>query len=138
MGVYSGLRDLLSAGLIRRMPRLWAVEPFPRLGLVLAGARVQSEFAGQTAQFSIAGSTVTLQQKLAVERSGGGAVAVDDMDASKGVSALAGEGLWVEACAGACVAAVSTLRGQGQILASDHALLLLTAKGDRDTFDRLG
>lgn len=137
-GVYSGLRDLLSAGLIQHMPRLWAVEPFPRLSLVLAGARLQSEFAGQTVQFSIAGSTVTLQQKLAVEHSGGGAVAVNDLDASKGLSALADHGLWVELCAGSCVAALSTLRRKGLVLPSDHALLLLTAKGDRDTFDFIG
>lgn len=134
-GVYSGLRDLLTTGIIAHMPKLWAVEPFARLSQVLAGATVQSEFAGQTAQFSIAGSTVTLQQKLAVTRSGGGAVAVNDSDASRGVSAMASQGLWVELCAGAGVAALSTLRGLGQIAATDHALLLLTAKGDRDTFD---
>ncbi len=134
-GIYSGLRDMLATGLIAHMPKLWAVEPFERLSHVLAGAALQSEFAGQTAQFSIAGSTVTLQQKLAVTRSGGGAVAVNDADASKGARALASQGLWVELCAGAGLAALSTLRGLGQIAATDHALLLLTAKGDRDTFD---
>lgn len=134
-GVYSGLRDLMTAGLIQRMPRLWVVEPFGRLSLVLAGTCLQSEFAGQTAQFSIAGSTVTLQQKLAVQHSGGGAVVVNDRDASKGTSALASQGLWVEQCAGATVFALSTLLQQRQIQPTDHALLLLTAKGDRDTFD---
>jgi threonine synthase len=134
-GLYSGLRDLLAAGLIPRMPRLWAVEPFPRLSFVLAGASLQSEFVGQTAQFSIAGSTVTLQQKLAVEQSGGGVVVMNDVDAAKGVSQLAAQGLWVELCAGSCFSALASLCKQGQVLPSDHALLLLTAKGDRDTFD---
>jgi threonine synthase len=133
-GLYSGLRDLLGAGLIARMPKLWAVEPFPRLSRVLAGALLQAEFDGLTAQSSIAGSTVTLQQQLAVRQSGGGAVVVNDAEAAKGVSQLAAAGLWVELCAGACLAAVASLRRQEDIAPTDHALLLLTARGDRDSF----
>jgi len=131
-GLYSGLRDLLAAGLIARMPRLWVVEPFARLSQVLAGAPAQADFGGSTAQFSIAGSTVTLQQQIAVERSGGGAVVVGDADAARGVAALGAQGLWVELCAGACVGAAAQLRQQGRIAPEDHVLLLLTAKGDRD------
>ncbi len=134
-GIYSGLRDLLRGGLIAHMPRLWAVEPFPRLSRVLDGAPLQSEFSGDTAQFSIAGNTVTLQQKLAVQQSGGGAVAVGDAGAADGVSRLAAHGFWVELCAGACVGALKQLRKQGQIAPSEHALLVLTAKGDRDSFN---
>jgi threonine synthase len=134
-GLFSGLRDLLQAGLIARMPRLWAVEPFPRLSRVLEGARLQSEFSGRTAQFSIAGGTVTLQQALAVQRSGGGAVVVDDAGAIEGSAQLAAQGLWVELCAGACLGALAQLRARGEVEPSQHALLLLTAKGDRDTFD---
>jgi threonine synthase len=136
-GIYSGLRDQLQAGLIARMPRLWAVEPFPRLSRVLEGERLQSEFGGRTAQFSIAGSTVTLQQALAVQRSGGGAVMVDDAGAIEGSAQLAAQGLWVELCAGACLGALAQLRARGEIEPSQHALLLLTAKGDRDTFDSI-
>jgi threonine synthase len=132
-GLYSGLRDLLAAGLIAHMPRLWAVEPFPRLSRVLAGASLQSEFDGNTAQASTAGSTVTLQQQLAVRHSGGGAVVVNDREAALGVSQLATQGLWVELCAGACVGALASLRRQGEIAPSDHVLMLLTAKGDRDS-----
>jgi len=134
-GVYSGLRDLLQAGLISRMPRLWAVEPFPRLARVLGGESLQSDFAGQTAQFSTGGSTVTLQQALAVRRSGGGAVVVDDAGAIDGSAQLAAQGLWVELCAGACLSALAQLRARGEVAPSEHALLLLTAKGDRDIFD---
>jgi len=134
-GVYSGLRDLLQAGLIARMPRLWAVEPFPRLARVLGGEPLQADFAGQTAQFSTGGSTVTLQQALAVQRSGGGALVVDDAGAAEGSARLAAQGLWVELCAGACLSALAQLRARGEVAPSEHALLLLTAKGDRDTFD---
>jgi threonine synthase len=134
-GLYSGFRDLHSAGLVDRMPRLWAVEPFPRLARVLQGEPAQREFPGETAQFSIAGGTVTLQQVHAVRNSGGGAVVVDDVGAHRGASSLAREGLWVELCAGGSVSAVSQLLGGNRIARSDHVLLVLTAKGDRDPFD---
>lgn len=134
-GLYSGLRDLLAAGLIERMPRLWAVEPFARLSRVLEGASPQAEFAGHTAQFSIAGTTVTLQQCKAVQASGGGAIVVADAQAQWGAARLAAQGLWVELCAGSCVSALAQLLAQGCIAPRDHALLVLTAKGDRDPFD---
>lgn len=134
-GVFSGLRDLLAAGLIAQMPKLWAVEPFARLSRVLAGASLQSEFDGRTAQSSTAGSTVTLQQELAVRRSGGGAVVVTDAEAATGVSRLAAEGLCVELCAGASLAGLAHLRRQGAVAPCEHALLLLTARGDRERLD---
>ena len=134
-GIYSGFRDLHSAGLIDRMPRLWAVEPFPRLAKVRHGEAAQREFPGKTSQFSIAGGTVTLQQVHAAQRSGGGAVVVDDAGAHRGASSLARKGFWVELCAGAGVTAVSQLLGATTISRSDHVLLVLTAKGDRDPFD---
>jgi threonine synthase len=134
-GIYSGFRDLHAAGLIDHVPRMWVVEPFARLSKVLAGASAQQEFAGSTAQFSIAGGTVTLQQLQAVRASGGGAVVADDAQALRGADALARQGLWVELCAGATVAALSQLLAGKQIDPSEHALLVLTAKGDRDPFE---
>lgn len=134
-GIYSGFRDLHAARLIERVPKLWAVEPFARLSKVLAGAPAQQEFAGSTQQFSIAGGTVTLQQVHAVRASGGGAVVADDAQALRGADSLAREGLWVELCAGGTVAALSQLVASKQIDPSAHALLVLTAKGDRDPFE---
>jgi threonine synthase len=136
-GLYSGFRDLRAAGLVDRLPRLWAVEPFPRLSLVLQGAPAQAEFPGRTAQFSVAGGTVTLQQVHAVRASGGGAVVAGDEEASRGAARLGREGLWVELCAGATVAALAQLLADGCVAPSDHALLVLTAKGDRDPFEPL-
>ncbi len=134
-GVYSGFRDLHAAGLVARLPRLWAVEPFPRLARVLQGEAAQTEFPGKTAQFSIAGGTVTLQQALATCHSGGGALVVGDRQANRGAARLAQEGLWVELCAGAGVAGLADLLADGRVAPHEHALLLLTAKGDRDPFD---
>lgn len=133
-GIYSALRDLVEAGLLDRLPRLWVVEPFPRLDRVLEGASVHADFPGQTAQFSTAGNTVTRQQLLAVRASGGGAVSVNDRDAAAGVHRLAQAGFWVELCAGASWSAARQLRLSGLIAPHESVLLMLTAKGDRDPF----
>jgi len=131
-GLHAGFDQLMQAGLIERRPKLWAVEPFPRLSRVLAGESLQAEFAGSTEQFSVAGSTVTFQQLEAVQASGGGAVVVGDLQARTGVTALAREGLWGELCTGATVAALRQLRQQGSIEPGAHVMLLFTARGDRD------
>lgn len=131
-GIYSALRDLVALGHLPKLPRLWAVEPFPRLSRVLAGASQQADFAGATLQFSTAGSTVTAQQVLAVRRSGGGAVVVDDAAARDGTGHLAAAGFWVELCAGAGLAAAQSLRADGRIDRTEAVMLLLTARGDRD------
>jgi len=131
-GLYSALRDLVRMGHLARVPKLWAVEPFPRLARVLGGASQQADFAGATQQFSTAGSTVTAQQVHAVTRSGGGAVVVGDDGARAGTGQLAAAGFWVELCAGAGLAAARMLRADGRIAASETVLLVLTARGDRD------
>lgn len=131
-GLHAGFTQLRDSGLIARLPRLWAVEPFPRLSRVLGGESLQGEFSEPTEQFSTAGSTVTFQQLKAVQDSGGGAVVVRDAQARLGVAALARQGMWAELCTGATVAAVEQLRQQGRIGADAHAMLLFTARGDRD------
>lgn len=131
-GIYGALRDLVALGHLPKLPRLWAVEPFPRLSRVLAGASQQSDFAGTTLQFSTAGSTVTAQQVHAVRRSGGGAVVIDDAAARDGTRHLAAAGFWVELCAGAGLAAAQALRADGRIDRTEAVMLMLTARGDRD------
>lgn len=131
-GLHLGFAQLQQAGLIERLPRLWAVEPFARLSRVLAGEPLQGEFAGATEQFSIGGSTVTFQQHKAVQDSGGGAVVVQDAQARQGVAALGREGLWGELCTGATVAALGQLLKQGAIERQAQVMLLFTARGDRD------
>ncbi|MFJ4292814.1 pyridoxal-phosphate dependent enzyme [Cupriavidus sp. NPDC089707] len=131
-GIYSALRDLVTLGHLPQVPRLWAVEPFPRLSRVLTGAPQHADFPGATQQFSTAGSTVTAQQVHAVTYSGGGAVVIDDAAARDGTRHLAAAGFWVELCAGAGLAAAQALRAEGRIDATETVLLMLTARGDRD------
>lgn len=126
----SGLRlgfEEIGAGL----PRLVAVEPFPRLARVLAGEDYRGSFAGTTAQASIAGQTVTFQAVAALRASAGQAVPVDDEAARAAQQRLAGCGLHAELSAAAALAALMMLARDGR-LAGRHATIVLTGSGWRD------
>lgn len=129
--------DLLSglclgfAELGQGMPRLVAAEPFPRLARVLAGADYRESFAGDTAQVSIGGSTVTWQAVRALRASAGTAVAVDDAAVLLAHARLAAIGFHVELSAAAALAALLALAAGGA-LAGRHAVLVLTGSGFRD------
>jgi threonine synthase len=131
--------DLLSglhlgfAELGRGMPRLVAAEPFPRLARVLAGADYREDFAGETSQFSIAGSTVTWQAVQALRTSAGLAVPVADDVVRLAQAKLARLGFHAELSAAAALAALDELAKDGR-LAGRHAVLVLTGSGFRDTY----
>ncbi|PZN94186.1 MAG: hypothetical protein DCF30_20715 [Hyphomicrobiales bacterium] len=115
----------------RGMPRLIAAEPFPRLARVLAGADYRESFSGETAQFSIAGSTVTWQAVQALRASHGLAVPVADETARLAYAKLAGFGFHAELSAASALAALGTLAAEGR-LDGRHAVLVLTGLGFRD------
>ncbi len=143
--------DLLSGLLLgfqelgRGMPRLVAVEPFPRLARVLSGADYRASFPGETAQLSIGGDTVTFQALHALRESRGTAVVVDDAAARAAQARLGRAGLHAELSAAASLAALSVLGADGA-LAGRHAVALLTGSGagamdaptDMHPFDQRG
>lgn len=112
------------------LPMLVAAEPFPRLLRVLAGADYREQFAGDTAQASIAGSTVTWQAVEALRASAGCAVPVDDAAARVAQRRLAGCGLHAELSAASTLPALAAL-AQGGALAGRHAVIVLTGAGTR-------
>lgn len=125
----SGIRlgfEEIGAGL----PMLAAAEPFPRLERVLAGADYREQFAGDTAQASIAGSTVTWQAVEALRGSAGRAVPVDDGAARAAQRRLAACGLHAELSAASALAALASL-SEGGALAGRHAVIVLTGSGLR-------
>ncbi|POR51825.1 L-threonine synthase [Bosea psychrotolerans] len=129
--------DLLSglslgfAEIGRGMPRLVAAEPFPRLSRVMAGEDYRGDFAGETTQFSIAGSTVTWQAVQALRESGGCAVPVGDDAARAAGARLSAIGFHAELSAAAALAALTELARDGS-LGGRHAVLVLTGSGFRD------
>ncbi|WP_093237995.1 pyridoxal-phosphate dependent enzyme [Variovorax sp. EL159] len=131
-GIYAGFRDLLAAGRIARLPRLWLVEPFARLSRVLAGGALNGSYPGHTAQFSTAGATVTYLQWQAATATGGGAVVVGDDEARAARQVLAGAGVSAELCAAAGLAALQQLRDSSAIAADANVVLMLTANASSD------
>ncbi|OUL97987.1 pyridoxal-phosphate dependent enzyme [Variovorax sp. JS1663] len=131
-GVYAGFRELLAAGHITRLPRLWAIEPFGRLARVLEGGALHADYPGLTDQFSTAGATVTFLQWQAVTASGGGAVVVSDDEARAARRLLAQSDVSAELCAAAGLAALRQLRERGAVAPESHTVLMLTADASRD------
>lgn len=113
------------------IPMLVASEPFPRLSRVMAGEDYRGSFAGETAQFSIAGSTVTYQSVHALRRSAGRAIPVSDAAARKAASMLAAVGIHPELSAASALAALSEMAADGA-LKERSAVLILTGSGFRD------
>ena len=131
-GVYAGFRDLLDAGAIAAVPKIWIVEPFARLSSVLAGQGLHQNYPGQTAQFSTAGATVTYLQWQAATASGGGALVVPDAQASAARTLLSAHGVSAELCAAAGFAAIGQLHALQVATAESKVMLVLTANASRD------
>lgn len=131
-GIYAGFRDLLAAGRIPRLPRLWLAEPFPRLSRVLAGGALNGSYPGHTAQFSTAGATVTYLQWQAATATGGGAVVVNDDQARAARRLLTAAGISAELCAAGGLAALQQLRESDAIAPDAHVVLMLTANAASD------
>jgi threonine synthase len=131
-GIFAGFRELVQAGVIGTLPRMWIVEPFARLSKVLKGSDLHANHAGQTAQFSTAGATVTYLQYQAACESRGGAVVVNDETAQSAREELRTQGVSAELCAAAAFAAIAKLRSEQHLQASSQVLWLLTADASRD------
>ncbi len=131
-GIYAGFRDLLEAGVINALPKIWVVEPFARLSSVLAGHDLHESFPGSTAQFSTAGATVTYLQWQAVTASGGGGLVVTDSQARAARTLLAASGISAELCAAAAYAAIEQLHALRVATTHSKVMLVLTANASRD------
>ena len=131
-GIFAGFRDLLEAGEIGALPKIWIVEPFARLSRVLAGESLHLSYPGHTAQFSTAGATVTYLQWQAAMVTGGGAVVVTDDAARRARELLGIHGISAELCAAAGLAGAQQLRLDKKISADEDVLLILTANASRD------
>jgi threonine synthase len=128
-GIYTGYKELVSEGSMKRMPRLIAVEPFPRLELALAGADWRGEFAGTSPLVSINGSTLAYQAVAAVERSSGIAVSVQADQVIADQQQLARLGFYLELSA---AAALTGLRMALARIKADKAVLIATSHGYKE------
>jgi threonine synthase len=115
VGIHRGFCDLLALGSIRRLPRMYAVEPLGPYSVSLeAGGDLPARVAGRSSvAFSIAGTVATNQGLRALRDSGGGAIVVADDDeiieAQRRIAAE--EGCYLEASAAVVLPALERLAG---------------------------
>ncbi|MGS2779945.1 threonine synthase [Robertmurraya sp. GLU-23] len=129
-GIWEGFIEAKRMGWINSIPRLYAVEPFPRLSQVLQGRDYREEFKGDSSQTpSIGGNTVTYQALQAINSSGGGAVSIPNIDVEQAQKDLAKRGLFLEGSAAVTWPAALKLIKSGEINKDDKVLLMLTSHG---------
>ncbi len=128
-GLYLGYKHLLDHQVIKSIPALVAVEPFPRLSQVVNGADYRANFQGTTRQLSTSGSTVTWQAVEAVRLSRGRVEVVADEEALVARNELAFAGISLELCAAAAYQAYKRARHKQVSAAS---VIIATAHGSRD------
>ena len=129
-GIYEGFQDLIDAEKIKEMPRLVAVEPFPRLEKVRSLDECIKQFEGNSQNTpSIGGNTVTVQSYLALKNSNGYAISVPASYVGISVSELARNGLYLETSSALSVAGVKKLVKEKKITENSKALLIATSYG---------
>ena len=133
LGLAQGFKDLLDAGEIERLPRLWGVQPAAIAPVVLAWQAGRSDVPAVPEGDTIA-EGIRIRQPvrgarlLAVAReTGGGFVAVDDPAIARARADLAGVGLFVEPTSAAVLAG---LRALGDAIPADALVVApLTGSG---------
>jgi len=130
-GIALGWEALRRAGAIERLPRLHAVEPFARLSRARAAGHARGQWLGDTAQYSTAGGTCTLQSLAALARTGGMPVEAGDQTAGRARDMLASLGIAAELSSAAALAALPALRLAGALDAESRVVAVLTSDGRR-------
>jgi threonine synthase len=131
-GVARGFHDLREAGHLKDLPRVHAVEPFPRIKRVINGTDYRTPFAGQTLMTSLGGSTVAYQAVDALRLTGGTAVAVGDADAVEDQKTLAQHGLHLELSSACALTGLRVLLERGVISSDANPVLLATSHGYKE------
>ena len=132
-GVHRGFEDLVTLGVIPRVPRLVAAEPFgPYVDALAHGFRPGATVpAGPTVAFSV-GTPVATYQGYAALSGGAAAVASDDQIMASQLRLAREEGIYLEASSVLPVAVLDTLLAAGDITPDDTVVLLGTSTGLKD------
>ncbi len=135
LGCDIGFSELLAAGQIDRLPRLFAVQPVNCSPIHAAFTAGTDEYVPVEIHPTIAEGTaisrpVRLREVLAaIRRSNGGTVAVREEEIVDAVKSLAPLGLYAEpTCAGSAAAAETLLRS-GTVAPEETTVVLLTGTG---------
>jgi threonine synthase len=135
LGLHIGFSELLRAGQITRMPKIFAAQP-ANCGPI---ARAALGLPAQLAQPTIAEGTAIAQPLRAAEciaamrESGGGAVLLEEAEIAEASLMLARRGIYVEPTCAQAAAAFSRLLAAGSIAAREATVVVLTGTGLKAT-----
>ena len=135
LGCALGFDELLRAGQIERMPRLWAAQPV-HCGPIAAAALgvVAGPVRPTMAEGTAIASPIRLPEVVAALReSGGGGVLIEEAEIAEAVLGLARSGLYVEPTCAQAAAAYSKLLSSGKIGPEETTVLVLTGTGLKAT-----
>jgi threonine synthase len=135
LGCWLGFGELLRAGQIAKLPRIWAAQPancgpIARAALGLAPVAAQPTIAEGTA---IAQPLRLAECLRALQESAGGAVLLEEAEIASAALSLARGGVYVEPTCAQAAAAFAKLRADGRIGAAETAVVVLTGTGLKST-----
>ncbi len=135
LGCAIGFSELLRAGQIARLPRIFAAQPencgpIARASLGLPAAPVRPTIAEGTA---IAAPIRLPEVRAALQASQGGAILLPEADIIAATRQLAGMGVYVEPTAAQAAAAFNRLVAAGTIKPGETTVLVLTGSGLKAT-----
>ncbi len=139
LGCGIGFTELLRAGEIETMPRIFAAQPAncaPIANAFLAGEQeaVDSEILPTIAEGTAIAAPVRLHEVLGVlTDTGGGAVTLAEAEIVRATLDLAATGIYVEPTCGQVLAAYSKLLDAGTITPEQVTVLVLTGSGLKAT-----
>ena len=135
LGCEIGFSELLRAGQIDRMPKLWAAQP-AHCGPIAAAAlgRLPGEIRPTMAEGTAIAAPIRLPEVVqALRTSGGGGVLIEEAEIAAAMLGLAKTGIYVEPTCAQAAAAYSKLLSAGSIGRGDVTVLVLTGTGLKAT-----
>ncbi|KPU93614.1 pyridoxal-5'-phosphate-dependent protein subunit beta [Variovorax paradoxus] len=139
LGCHIGFQELLAAGQIRRLPRIFVAQPLncsPIDASFTAGVEtlVERAVAPTIAEGTAIKRPVRLREILqALRETRGGTVALTEEQIAAAVRRLAATGLYAEPTSSSAAAAIELLEQRGEIRAGEKTVVLLTGTGLKST-----
>ncbi|WP_100066120.1 pyridoxal-phosphate dependent enzyme [Miniphocaeibacter massiliensis] len=135
-GIFEGFKELNSLNIISKIPKLIAVEPIPRLELILSSkAETNNLFEGKYSLTpSVGGNTVTRQSVVALNRSKGYAVSVSQEEAILNTKELSKSGIFLEGSSAIVYGGIKKLVKEGKIPKNEEVVLIMTSYGSRNSY----
>jgi threonine synthase len=132
-GIWQGFKECFDAGVIHSIPKLIAVEPFPRLRKVLEGKPYTGSFIGDsTYSPSVGGTTVTYQALHAIRESNGEVVVISSSQAEKEQRDLGTHGVYAERSSALVLGALKHLINKEALNKDKKILLIISSNGYKE------